>query len=35
MNILADNDTLFTGFSGLLILIFFVWLAVHFARRRR
>lgn len=27
-------DTLWTGFSGLLILIFIVWLIVHYGRRR-
>lgn len=27
-------DTLWTGLSGLLILIFIVWLIVHYGRRR-
>lgn len=35
MNILAENnDTLLTGFSGLIILILVIWLVIHFARKR-
>lgn len=31
--ILAENDTLFTGLSGLIILILVIWLVVHFVRK--
>lgn len=31
---LAEADTLWTGFSGLVILIVIIWLIVHYGRRR-
>lgn len=31
--ILAENDTLFTGLSGLIILILVIWLLIHFLRK--
>lgn len=33
MNILAETDTLLTGFSGLVILVLLIWLAVHYLRK--
>jgi hypothetical protein len=32
---LAANDTLFGGLSGLIILIILIWALVHFFGRRR
>lgn len=31
--ILAENDTLLTGLSGLIILILVIWLLIHFLRK--
>lgn len=31
--ILAENDTLLTGLSGLIILIIVIWVVLHFIRR--
>jgi hypothetical protein len=32
--ILADNDTLLTGFSGLIILVIVVWLVLRAIKKR-
>ena len=33
MIILAETDTLFTGLSGLIILVVLIWIVVHYARK--
>lgn len=30
---IAEADTLFTGLSGLVILLLIIWAVVHFSRR--
>ena len=33
MIFLAENDTLLTGLSGLIILIIVIWVVLHFLRK--